>query len=140
TLIDGRPALYDYLRNYPEAIDIRSLPTLRAYCTEDPNVAIAEWSASGLVVSNGNPYDMSYATFVTFRDGLIVNYRESWNPQVFLKAMGAAGFCSYHPRFWIVIMTKRLREVCHYLHRRCATALRFAEVVTTIEALGGKPT
>lgn len=37
-------------------------------------------------------------------------------------------------------MTKRLQEVCHYRHRRCATALRFAEVVTTIEALGGKPT
>lgn len=92
TRIEGRPALYDYLHNYPEAIDIRSLPTLRVYCTEDPNVAIAEWSASGLVVSNGNPYDMSYATFVTFRDGLIVNYREYWNPQVFLKAMGAAGF------------------------------------------------
>jgi len=90
--IEGRPALYDYLRNYPGAIDIRSLPTLRTYGTDDPNVAIAEWSASGIVISNGNPYEMSYATFVTFRDGLIVNYREYWNPQAFLTAMGGAGF------------------------------------------------
>ncbi|WP_332305605.1 nuclear transport factor 2 family protein [Rhizobium sp. GR12] len=92
TWIEGRPALYEYLRNYPDAIDVRSLPTLRTYATDDANVAIAEWGASGLVVSNANPYDMSYATSVTFRDGLIVNYREYWNPQAFLKAMGGAGF------------------------------------------------
>jgi len=90
--IEGRAALYEYLRNYPDAIDIRSLPTLRTYATDDHNIAIAEWSASGLVVSNGNPYEMSYASFVTFRDGLIVNYREYWNPQAFLKAMGGTGF------------------------------------------------
>lgn len=90
--IEGRPALYEYLRNYPDAIDVRSLPTLRTYGTEDPNVAIAEWSASGIVVNNGNPYEMSYATFVTFRDGLIVNYREYWNPQAFLNAMTGGGF------------------------------------------------
>ena len=90
--IEGRTALYDYLRNYPDAIDIRSLPTVRTYATDNPNVAIAEWSASGLVLSNGNPYEMSYATFVTFREGLIVNYREYWNPQAFLKAIGSGGF------------------------------------------------
>ncbi|MFN6981069.1 MAG: nuclear transport factor 2 family protein [Brevundimonas sp.] len=90
--IEGREALDAYLRNYPDAIDIRSLPTLRTYNTDDPNVAIAEWSASGVVIGNGNPYEMSYATFVTFRDGLIVNYREYWNPQAFLKAMGGSGF------------------------------------------------
>lgn len=92
TRIEGRPALYEYLRNYPNVIDIRSLPTTRIYVTDDPNVAIAEWSASGIVVSNANPYDMSYATFVTFRDGLIVSYREYWNPQAFMKALGGTGF------------------------------------------------
>jgi uncharacterized protein len=35
---------------------------------------------------------MIYATFVTIRDGLIVNYREYWNPQAFLKAMGGGAF------------------------------------------------
>lgn len=90
--IEGRPALYDYLRNYPDAIDVKSLPTMKIYGTEDPNVAIAEWSASGVVIGNNNPYEMSYATFVTFRDGLIISYREYWNPQAFLKAMGGGGF------------------------------------------------
>jgi len=90
--IEGRDALYEYLRNYPSFIDVREIPKLKTYPTDDPNIAIAEWSVSGKVVSNGNPYEMSYATFVTFRDGLIVNYREYWNPMVFIKAMDGTRF------------------------------------------------
>jgi ketosteroid isomerase-like protein len=91
---EGRDALYEYLRNYPSFIDVKRLPTSKVYGTDDPNVAIAEWSASGVVIGNGNPYEMSYATFVTFRDGLIVNYREYWNPQAFMKAMSGGSFAS----------------------------------------------
>ncbi|KQR83711.1 nuclear transport factor 2 family protein [Sphingomonas sp. Leaf343] len=90
--IEGKAALYDYLRGYPDAIDVKSLPTLKVYATDDPSVAIAEWSASGTVLSNGNPYEMRYATFVTVRYGLIVNYREYWNPQAFMNAMSGARF------------------------------------------------
>jgi uncharacterized protein len=91
---EGREALYTYLKDYPSFINVKSLPTLKVYGTDDENVAIAEWSSSGVVIGNGNPYEMSYATFVTFRDGLIVNYREYWNPQVFLKAMSGGSFAS----------------------------------------------
>lgn len=90
--LEGREALYEYLRNYPSIINVRSIPDLRVYSTEDPNVAIAEWSSSGEVLTNGNPYEMSYATFVTFEDGLIVNYREYWNPLTFMQALDGAGF------------------------------------------------
>ncbi|WP_291138528.1 nuclear transport factor 2 family protein [Flavobacterium sp. UBA7663] len=91
---EGRDALYAYLKDYPSYIDVKSLPTLKIYPTNDENVAIAEWSASGVVIGNGNPYEMSYATFVTFRDGLIVNYREYWNPQAFMKAMSGGSFAA----------------------------------------------
>lgn len=91
---EGREALYAYLKDYPSFIDVKSLPTLKIYGTDDENVAIAEWSASGVVIGSGNPYEMSYATFVTFRDGLIVNYREYWNPQAFMKAMSGGGFAA----------------------------------------------
>ena len=37
-------------------------------------------------------YEMSDATFVTFRDGLMVNYREYWNPAAFTAAMSGARF------------------------------------------------
>ena len=90
--IEGREALYDYLRGYPDLIDIREIPSVRVYPTADENVAIAEWSVIGSVVSNGTPYNMSYATFVTFRDGLIVTYREYWNPKVFLEALSGDSF------------------------------------------------
>ena len=90
--IEGRAALYEYLRNYPSFIDVRELPTRKTYSTDDPNLAIAEWSASGTVISNANPYEMRYATFVTIRDGLIVNYREYWNPIAFMAAMGGTRF------------------------------------------------
>jgi ketosteroid isomerase-like protein len=90
--IEGRGALYEYLRGYPDLIDVREIPTVRIYSTDDENVAVADWSVSGRVLSNGNPYEMRYATFATFRDGLIVNYREYWNPQAFLKALGGGGF------------------------------------------------
>jgi uncharacterized protein len=90
--IVGRAAIYAFLKDYPKAIDIKSLPTLKIHATEDPNVAIAEWSVSGRVVSNGNPYELSYATVVTVRNGLIVNYREYFNPQAFLAAMSGARF------------------------------------------------
>lgn len=89
---EGREALYAYLKDYPSFIDVKTLPTLKIYGTDDANVAIAEWSVSGVVIGNGNPYEMSYATFVTFRDGLIVNYREYWNPQAFMKAMSGGSF------------------------------------------------
>ena len=71
---------------------MRTLPSVRTYSTDDPNVAIAEWSASGRVLTNGNAYEMSYATFVTFRAGLIVNYREYWNPMAFIAAMSGQRF------------------------------------------------
>ena len=90
--IEGRAALYEYLRNYPDAIDIRSLPTVHIYATDDPNVAIAEWSTWAPCWPTAIPMRMRYATFLTFRDGQIVNYREYWNPQAFLAAMGGGGF------------------------------------------------
>jgi len=90
----GRAALYAYLKDYPGFIDVKAIPTLKVYGTDDPNVAIAEWSASGVVIGNGNAYEMSYATFVTFRDGLIANYREYWNPQAFMKALSGGSFAA----------------------------------------------
>ncbi len=90
--LEGRDALYEYLKNYPSFIDIQKIPTVETYATDDKNVVIAEWSVTGKVISNGNPYNMKYATFVTYRDGLVIYYREYWNPQAFLAAMGDSRF------------------------------------------------
>ena len=88
----GRAAIYEYLKDYPNVIDLRKTNTMTFYASGDPDVAIAEWSVSGQVISNGNPYDMRYATFATFKNGLIVNYREYWNPLAFMAAMNGTMF------------------------------------------------
>ena len=88
----GRAAIYGYLKDYPSVIDIQSTPALQIHATEDPDKVIVEWSASGRVISSGKPYEMSYATFVTFRDGLMVHYREYWNPMAFMAAMSGERF------------------------------------------------
>jgi ketosteroid isomerase-like protein len=90
--LEGRSAIYEYLRGYPDMIDIHSIASARYYATDDPHVAIADWSVTGRVISNGNPYNMSYATFVTVKDGRIVQYREYWNPQAFQAALGGSSF------------------------------------------------
>src|ERR1700745_79617 len=38
--IEGRTALYEYLRNYPSFIDVREIPALKTYRTDDTDVAI----------------------------------------------------------------------------------------------------
>ena len=90
--IEGKVALYEYLRNYPSFIDIHAITKTKIYETDDKNMVIVEWSVTGKVVSNGNPYEMSYATFATYRNGLVINYREYWNPQAFLAAMEGTHF------------------------------------------------
>ncbi|NNG25476.1 SnoaL-like domain-containing protein [Massilia sp. ML15P13] len=90
--IVGRTAIYDYLKDYPSIIDLKKTRTMTIYATDHPQLAIAEWSVSGQVIGNGNPYEMSYATFVTFNNGLIVNYREYWNPAAFMAAMNGTMF------------------------------------------------
>jgi hypothetical protein len=92
--LEGRSAIYEYLKNYPDMIDIKEITSRKVYTTNDPHTAVMEWGVAGRVIGNGNPYIMSYATFVTVRDGLIVNYREYWDPMAFTKAMNGAAFNS----------------------------------------------
>ena len=91
---EGRSAIYEYLKNYPKMIDIKEITSRKVYTTNDPRTAVMEWGVAGRVIGNGNPYIMRYATFVTVRDGLIVNYREYWDPMAFTKAMSGARFNS----------------------------------------------
>ncbi|MGW5653518.1 nuclear transport factor 2 family protein [Streptomyces humi] len=75
-----------------DLIDVHRITSLTVHSTDDPDTAVADWSVTGRVLANGNPYEMSYATFVTFEDGLIVRYREYWNPLAFLEALGGRAF------------------------------------------------
>jgi uncharacterized protein len=70
--LDGRAAIFEYLRNYPKIIDVHEIYSLEIYPTDRPGTVIGEWSVKGHVIPNSNAYNMSYAIFVTVRDGSIV--------------------------------------------------------------------
>jgi ketosteroid isomerase-like protein len=90
--LEGRQAIFEYLQYYPTIIDIHEIDSVTVYETTQPATVIAEWSVKGHVIPNGNTYDMTYATFVTVRDGQITNYREYWNPLAFGQALEGVSF------------------------------------------------
>ncbi|SDP25940.1 nuclear transport factor 2 family protein [Lentzea jiangxiensis] len=78
--LEGRAAIEDYLRDYPETLDIRGFPKQVVHQTTDAGVLIAEFDAEGVVVATGKPYRASYIAVITTRDGEIAHYRDYWNP------------------------------------------------------------
>ena len=90
--LEGRQAIFEYLQYYPTIIDIHEIDSVTVYETSQPGTVVAEWSVKGRVIPNGNKYDMTYATFVTVRDGQITTYREYWNPLAFGQALEGVSF------------------------------------------------
>jgi hypothetical protein len=85
----GREALTAYLDGYPERLDIREFPVVVLHQTVDPAVAIVEFTAKGVTVSTGEPYELSYVAVITVRDDLIVTYRDYWSPVAAARAVNA---------------------------------------------------
>ncbi|MDX8032918.1 nuclear transport factor 2 family protein [Lentzea sp. BCCO 10_0856] len=80
TRLEGRAAIEDYLRDYPKMLDIQSFPKQVVHQSVDPDVAVVEFDAEGVVVPTGKPYRFSYIAVITVRNGEIISYRDYWNP------------------------------------------------------------
>ena len=78
--LEGRAAIEEHLRDYPEMLDIRAFPKQVVHQSTDPDVVVVEFDAEGVVVATGKPYRFSYIAVITTRDGEIVSYRDYWNP------------------------------------------------------------
>jgi ketosteroid isomerase-like protein len=78
--VEGRAAIEDYLRDYPKMLDIQGFPAQVVHQSTNPDVAVVEFDAEGVVVATGKPYRFSYIAVITVRDGEIVSYRDYWNP------------------------------------------------------------
>ncbi|PTA43156.1 nuclear transport factor 2 family protein [Micromonospora sp. RP3T] len=77
----GRAELHDYLIDYPNILDIREFTDVTVHETVDPAVVVTEFTAAGVVVATGRPYQLRYIAVLTGRDGHLVHYRDYWNPQ-----------------------------------------------------------
>ncbi|WP_405983213.1 nuclear transport factor 2 family protein [Streptomyces sp. NBC_00158] len=80
--LDGRRAIADYMRPYPDHIDLHDFPEadLRIHETTDPRTAVIEMRGVGRWVADDRPFDMAYIAVVTVDDGRFTSYRDYWNP------------------------------------------------------------
>ncbi|MCC3777686.1 nuclear transport factor 2 family protein [Streptomyces sp. UNOB3_S3] len=85
--LDGRAAIADYMRPYPDHIDLHDFPEadLRIHPTADPRTIVAEMRGVGRLVRTGRPFDMTYIAVVTVEDGRFTSYRDYWNPLAVLE-------------------------------------------------------
>ncbi|MFI5673061.1 nuclear transport factor 2 family protein [Streptomyces cellulosae] len=83
--LEGKAAIADYMRGYPDHIDLHDFPYVEIHQTNAPQTIVVEMRAVGLLVATGSPYDMTYIAVVTVEDGRITRYRDYWNPLVVLQ-------------------------------------------------------
>jgi len=84
----GRQAVREYLRDYPDQVDLRAITQRTVHQTEDPEVVVVEFEVDGIAVRTGRPYQLGYIAVITARHGEIVRYRDYWSPLAAAEAMG----------------------------------------------------
>lgn len=83
--LEGKAAIADYMRGYPDHIDLHDFPCVEIHQTTTARTIVVEMRAVGRLVETGSPYDMTYIAVVTVEDGRITRYRDYWNPLVVLQ-------------------------------------------------------
>ncbi len=78
--LEGRQAIADYMRHYPDHVDLHDFPEVTVHQATVPETIVVEMRGVGRLVKTGSPFDMTYIAVVTVKDGLITSYRDYWNP------------------------------------------------------------
>ncbi|MFJ8532146.1 nuclear transport factor 2 family protein [Streptomyces sp. NPDC093591] len=89
--LEGKTAVSDYMRDYPNHIDLHDFPDLKIHQTDDAETIVVEMRGVGRLVHSGAPFDMTYIAVVSVVDGRITRYRDYWNPLA-VPQDGAADF------------------------------------------------
>ena len=84
--LDGKAAIAEYMRTYPEHLSIERVVRRAVYHCDD--VMVAEFACEATVVTNGNRFEMNYVGVVKTEGGKVKHYRDYWNPLVALQAVG----------------------------------------------------
>jgi ketosteroid isomerase-like protein len=80
TRLEGREAVREYLRGYPDVYDVKGVLEQTVHETTDPEVIIAEFEVEGVVLRTRESYRRRYISVITVRDGQITGYRDYWAP------------------------------------------------------------
>jgi uncharacterized protein len=86
--VEGRDAIREYLRDYPNLLDIREVTAKTVHQTADPAVVVAEFTVAGIVVATQKPYELSYIAVITVENGEIRTYRDYWSPLAAAEVLG----------------------------------------------------
>ncbi|MET8997795.1 nuclear transport factor 2 family protein [Amycolatopsis sp. NPDC004169] len=86
--VEGRDAIREYLRDYPNLLDIREIAAKTVHETADPAVVVVELTVAGIVVASQKPYELSYVAVITVEDGEIRTYRDYWSPLAAAEILG----------------------------------------------------
>lgn len=87
-LLTDRAELQAHLERLGDALEITSFHNLCVHRTANPEVVILEYQTEGRGAKTGAPYNQTYISVFTLRDGYIQHFRDYWNPLVALGAMG----------------------------------------------------
>ena len=88
TRVEGRAALERYLSGFGEILRIDRMTGPTVHRGREAGVVILEFGCVGSGVQTGAPYNQTYISVITMRDGRIAHYRDYWNPLVVLAAVG----------------------------------------------------
>jgi len=80
TRVERKAAVREYLKALSGHVRLEGVSSLEIHETVKPEVAITEMTVTGTVTATGAPFEQSYVSFLTVRDGLVARYRDYWNP------------------------------------------------------------
>lgn len=78
--LEGKQVVGEYLDAIGAGVVLNRLTNLESHQTVDPEVAVIEFSVAGRVRDTDLPFERSYVVVLTVRDGLVLRYRDYWNP------------------------------------------------------------
>ena len=84
--LEGRAALAAHLARIGPLLSFGTMELGDVHAAGE--TVVIESSCTGQGAATGVPYNQTYVSVVTLRDGRIAHYRDYWNPLVVLAALG----------------------------------------------------
>jgi uncharacterized protein len=88
TELRGKDVIAEYLPKVGALITFESMGVPIIHPSKDGETFILEFSCKASGANTDTRYDQDYISVIRVRGGLIVHYRDYWNPLILLEAVG----------------------------------------------------
>ncbi|MGQ8884350.1 nuclear transport factor 2 family protein [Bacillus paralicheniformis] len=86
--LEGKSAIYEYIKDFPEKIDIVRFTAPTIHQMANTGYAAVEFECEGTVCETGLPYNQQYISLVNMKEGKVVHYKDYWNPLTVIESFG----------------------------------------------------